>query len=330
MHDMRLATIGSGIIVEQFLDACQKVEGVQLCAVYSRTQEKGVCLASKFGIDKVYTDLSDLLNDDGIDTVYVASPNSLHFEQTKRILEAEKNAIVEKPFTSNDRESKILFDLAEKNGCYLFEAMSIHDMPNLEVLKEKMKLIEPIKWVELSMAQYSSKFSAFKAGELPNVFNPAYSGGALMDLNIYHLNFILDCFGEPDSLRYEPQLHANGIDTSGLLVMDYPNCKVTSIATKDSYGRPYGVFHGEKGLIEFTEGINGLRAFTLWQGREKEVVNVQTEDNRLVYEAQAFERIIASRNQMEMKKRLLFTHKVMIYLTQLRKDSGLIFTADIE
>lgn len=327
---MRLATIGSGVIVEQFLDACQKVKGVELDAVYSRTLEKGQGLASKFGIEKVYTDLAEMLRDDAIDTIYVASPNSLHFEQTKHILEAKKNAIVEKPFTSHDRESKILIDLADKNGCYLFEAMSIHDMPNLTLLKEKMKLIEPIKWVELSMAQYSSKFSAFKAGELPNVFNPAYSGGALMDLNIYHLNFILDCFGEPVSMKYDPQLHANGIDTSGLLIMDYPNCKVTSVATKDSYGRPSGVFHGEKGMIEFTDGINGLRSFTLWQGHEKELINVQTETNRLVYEVQAFERIFSTKNVTEMKERLAFTHKVMVYLTQLRSDSGLKFSADIK
>jgi predicted dehydrogenase len=270
-----------------------------------------------------------MLQDDAIDTIYVASPNSFHFEQTKQILEAKKNAIVEKPFTSHDRESEILIELADKNGCFLFEAMSIHDMPNLSILKEKMKLIEPIKWVELSMAQYSSKFSAFKAGELPNVFNPAYSGGALMDLNIYHLNFILDCFGKPESMKYDPQLHTNGIDTSGLLIMNYPNCKVTSIATKDSFGRPYGVFHGEKGMIEFTDGINGLRSFTLWQGREKEVINVQVETNRLIYEVQAFERIISTKNLAEMKERLAVTHKVMVYLTQLRKEAGLIFNADL-
>lgn len=327
---MRLATIGSGVIVEQFLDACQKVEGVELEAVYSRALDKGQKLASKFGIDSVYTDLAEMLLDDKIDTIYVASPNSLHFEQTKQILEAKKNAIVEKPFTSNDRESKILIDLAHENGCYLFEAMSIHDMPNLAILKEKMKLIEPIKWVELSMAQYSSKFSAFKAGELPNVFNPAYSGGALMDLNIYHLNFILDCFGEPISMKYDPQLHANGSDTSGLLIMNYPDCKMTSVATKDSLGRPSGVFHGEKGMIEFTDGVNGLRSFTLWLGREKEVINVQTETNRLVYEVQAFERIISTKNVTEMKERLAFTHKVMVYLTQLRSESGLKFSADFK
>lgn len=327
---MRLGTIGSGVIVEQFLDACKKVEGVELVAVYSRTFDKGQSLASKFEISKVYVDLVEMLKDDAIDTIYVASPNSLHFEQTKQILEAKKNAIVEKPFTSHDRESKILIELANKNGCYLFEAMSILDMPNLEILKEKIKLIEPIKWVELSMAQYSSKFSAFKAGELPNVFNPAYSGGALMDLNIYHLNFVLACFGEPISMKYFPQLHPNGIDTSGLLIMDYPNCKVTSVATKDSYGRPSGVFHGEKGMIEFTDGINGLRSFTLWQGREKEVINVQTESNRLIYEVQVFERIISTKNSIEMNERLALTQSVMVYLTQLRKEAGLYFTADLQ
>ena len=114
-----------------------------------------------------------------------------------------------------------------------------------------------------------------------------------------------------------------------LLIMNYPNCKVTSVATKDSYGRPWGAFHGEKGMIEFTEGINGLRSFTLWQGRDKEVINVQTVDNRLVYEVQAFECIVSTNNLMEMKERLAFTHKVMVYLTQLRKEAELVFDADL-
>lgn len=57
---MKLATIGSGTIVETFLAACIEVEGIELKDVYSRTHETGLTLADKFGITVVFTDLGSL------------------------------------------------------------------------------------------------------------------------------------------------------------------------------------------------------------------------------------------------------------------------------
>lgn len=325
---MRIATIGSGVIVEGFIDACNKVEGVDVVAVYSRKFETGKQLADKFSILKIYTNLDEMLKDTEIDTVYVASPNSVHFEQTLQILDASKHAIVEKPFCSNDRESQILIDKAIEKNCFLFEAMSIRYMPNLDLLKENINLISPIKWVECSMCQYSSKYNALLAGETPNVFSTVFSGGALMDLNIYHLNFVIELFGYPIKSTYHANFHTNGIDLSGILLMQYPNMLVSAIGTKDSVGKPYGVIHGEKGMIELSEGINGLRSFTLLQNRESNTFNIQTFDNRLVYEVQAFETMIKNNNQEEMLIQLDKTNKIMKILTDIRKESGLVFEKD--
>jgi len=325
---MKIATIGTGVIVEGFIDACHKVDGVEVVAVYSRQESTGKTLADKFGITKIYTDVNVMLSDSEIDTVYVASPNSLHFNQTLEILNAGKNAIVEKPFCSTDDESEQLIKKANEKGCHLFEAMSIRFMPNLELLKQKLNLIEPIKWVELSMCQYSSKFNALRAGELPNVFNPEFSGGALMDLNIYHLNFVIELFGYPTNSQYFANLHPNGIDLSGMLYMQYPNLSISAIATKDSVGKPNGVIHGENGMIEFNEGVNGLRSFTLIQNKEKTVFNIQAEDNRLVYEVQAFESIMKNGNREEMNRLLDKTQTIMKLMTKIRKDAGLYFAAD--
>lgn len=325
---MKIATIGTGVIVEGFIDACHKVDGVEVVAVYSRQESTGKILADKFGITKIFTDINTMLKDVEIDTVYVASPNSLHFTQTLDILNAGKNAIVEKPFCSTDEESAQLIAKANEKGCYLFEAMSIRFMPNLELLKQKLSLIEPIKWTELSMCQYSSKFNALRAGELPNVFNPEFSGGAFMDLNIYHLNFAIELFGYPTNSQYFANLHPNGIDLSGMLYMQYPHMTISAIATKDSVGKPYGVIHGENGMIEFNEGVNGLRSFTLTQNKEKTIFNVQTQDNRLVYEVQAFESIIKNGNRNEMNALLDKTQMIMKLMTKIRRDAGLYFAAD--
>ena len=77
---MKIGTIGSGSIVHSLLDGIRETEGCLCEAVYSRSREKGEALATAYGAKKVYTNLHDLMNDDQVDFVYIASPNSLHYE----------------------------------------------------------------------------------------------------------------------------------------------------------------------------------------------------------------------------------------------------------
>ena len=91
MKEIRLGTIGSGVIVHSVLNGVKRTEGIALEAVYSRTEEKGRKLAEEYGVDKVYTDLGAMLADEAVNFVYVASPNSLHYEQCRRALLAGRN-----------------------------------------------------------------------------------------------------------------------------------------------------------------------------------------------------------------------------------------------
>ena len=98
MEEIRLGTIGSGAIVHSILDNVEKTEGIRLVAVYSRSEEKGRTLAEKYGAEHVYTDMDTFLEDKEINTVYIATPNLLHYGQTQKALLAGKHVICEKPF----------------------------------------------------------------------------------------------------------------------------------------------------------------------------------------------------------------------------------------
>ena len=63
MKEIRLGTVGSGVIVHTILDAVQKTDGVSLAAVCSRSQPTGDALAAAYGCKKVYTDLAAMLKD---------------------------------------------------------------------------------------------------------------------------------------------------------------------------------------------------------------------------------------------------------------------------
>ena len=142
---MKIATIGTSFITEWFLSAAAKIDNAEPIAVYSRNEQKGKDLASQYGIQKVYTDLDAMLKDDEIKCVYVASPNSLHYQHASAALKAGKHVICEKPFTSTTKELKELSELAKSKHLFLFEAIVTIHMPNYISLKEKLPELGDIK-----------------------------------------------------------------------------------------------------------------------------------------------------------------------------------------
>ena len=88
---MKMGTIGTGMITE-WLNTAFQDNGLECTAVYSRKEETGRRLADKYNMPKVYTDLDAMLHDEELDCIYIASPNSLHYPQAMRALEAGKNS----------------------------------------------------------------------------------------------------------------------------------------------------------------------------------------------------------------------------------------------
>ena len=141
---MNVATIGSGVIVDRMIEAMRLDGRYNLYCVYSRTQERAKEFADKHGIQKYYTDMEEMLNDENVDIVYVASPNSLHYSQSKMALEHKKHVINEKPFTPTLKECNELFEIAEKKGVYIFEAITNVHLPNYKIIDLFNEKMEPI------------------------------------------------------------------------------------------------------------------------------------------------------------------------------------------
>ena len=110
---MKIGTVGTGFIVEWFITSVNRNEGATVLAVCSRQLETGKNLADRYQIEQVYTDYREMLGNEQIDTIYVASPNSLHYAYVKQALNAGKHVICEKPFTSTLQELEELIQLAK-------------------------------------------------------------------------------------------------------------------------------------------------------------------------------------------------------------------------
>lgn len=254
---MKLATIGSGAIVDQAYKSFSEIEGIEPVAVYSRTMEKARAYADKHNVKKAYCDLDEMFADPEIDTVYIASPNSLHVPQALRALEAKKNVILEKPFAASKEEALNLFETAEKNGVMIFEAITSIHTPNFGLLRDNLGLAGKIRECVFNFSQYSRKYTRYMEGIVDNVFNPEMQGGALMDINIYNIHLAVALFGKPERVVYTPLIGWNGIDSSGVLLLVYSDKIITCIGSKDSSSDYLAVIQGETGTFRIAKGSTG-------------------------------------------------------------------------
>ena len=322
---MRIATIGTGEIVRNILEAVSKTEGISCEAVYSRSFNKGKALGDTYGIGKVYTSLSDLMKDDRVDFVYVASPNSLHYEQALMALKHGKHVICEKPFATTLEKAMTLIELAKEKGLFLFDAVPPSFLPNFYVVKEQLQKIGRIKLVMSNYSQYSSRYDQLLEGKVTNVFSKEYAGGCLQDIGFYNLYFNVTMFGKPETATYFPNMYQDKVDTSGVLVLKYPDFVSSNVGAKDTWGINFVQIEGEKGYIHIKDGSNALAEIKVVTRQSEEIINLQEDIPRWLYEIRGIVKIVKNRDYEECYRRLEITKDVMEVLERARKSAGIYF-----
>ena len=327
MEEVRLGTIGSGVIVHSVLDNVRNAEGISLEAVYSRTEGKAKSLAETYGAKKIYTDINAMLSDERVNTIYIATPNLLHYEQAKLALMAGKNVICEKPMVTRSVHAEELRDIARSKGLFLFEAAPTMFLPNFKLLREKLGLIGRVRLVMSNYSQYSSRYDAVLRGERPNIFNPEFAGGCLMDINFYNVLLNTALFGRPESAKYYPNIYPGLADTSGVFVMKYEGFVSTNAGAKDTWGINHFTIEGEKGFIHVDES-NGLKSVRVVTKTSDETFNLQPVNDRWHYEVEEIARIMLS-DDHEASRKLL--DKVLANISVIetaRIEAGIIFPGD--
>ena len=326
---MKLGIIGSGMIVQEFLPSLVKLEGLEIMGIQGTKSgiEKVEEICKKYNIPN-FTDNFDELCNFGIDTVYIAVPNFLHFEFCKKALEKGINVIVEKPITTNYREAKELEKLAKEKKLFLFEAITTLYFENYKKIKEWITKIGNIKLVQSQYSQYSSRYDAFKRGEILPVFDPEKAGGALMDLGLYNLHYVLGLFGKPENVKYYANIERN-IDTSGVLIMKYKNFSAMCVCAKDSEGERIGVIQGSEGKIvsEEAPGLVGKVTLKLYDGTTESFDDGFSKD-RVVPEFTQFIRAVKENDLKFCYRQLEKSLLVSEVQTKARIDAGIKFTQD--
>ena len=322
---MRYGVIGTGWIAKSFIDGARMLCNADFAAVYSRTEENGGRFAKENEIPKVYTDINEFASGD-FEAVYIASPNKLHYEQSKLMLENGKHVICEKPITVEPEELEELQALAKENGLVYIEAIMYMFNPARDLLKEAIGKIGRITSVHFDFSQLSSKYPAYLEGKLPNIFNPSLATGCLMDLGIYCVYPALDLFGMPRKITACASFMESGADGSGNAALLYGDKLVNLTYSKLGQDRLGSQIFGDKGTIT-VESISKLINMNIIDnnGNKTEIIGDVPKEKLMGYEAKAFEDFIANPDDeyyAVTRERALQTSRIM---KEIRNLSGIKF-----
>ncbi|MBT2731127.1 Gfo/Idh/MocA family oxidoreductase [Carnobacterium sp. ISL-102] len=330
---LNLGIIGTNWITNQFVDAAIATQEYQLVGVYSRSIEKAKSFGVPYQATVFETSLEAFATNSDIDVVYIASPNSMHYEQAITLMEAGKHVIVEKPIFSNPREWVDAARVAEENKVFLFEAARHVHEENFKIVKEEVKSLENMQGATFTYMKYSSRYDAVLRGEEPNIFSLDFSGGALADLGVYPLYAALAWFGVPETSHYFCTKIATGVDGKGTIILRYKEFDVTILTGKivNSF-LPAEIYGLNKTLsMDSIESITTIDVIDC-RTKLKESIAKKTSENPMMDEAKDFADVINFpediNKQKEYKEWLTLSQQVNQLMTNLRKDAGIVFAAD--
>lgn len=324
-RSIKTAVLGAGSIVPAFLEAAAEIDELEVYAVFGRESAlpRMEELQRKHGISKIYHDYEELLMDSEVEAVYVALPNHLHYEFAKKAVESKKHVIMEKPFASTCGQAIELIDLACQNRVMIFEGISNQYLPNYEKTRELAGTLGNIKIVQMNYSQYSKRYDLFKRGIVLPVFDPEKSGGALMDLNVYNVHYIVGLFGKPDRVHYIANLE-RGIDTSGILTLEYPSFQCVSVGAKDCMAPASISIQGDKGYIHSDDKANGYDSFVCaYNGEEPTTYALNGGRPRLYHELRVFTDMVIRGDYEEAQRYNRRTLDVMEILEEARHQVGI-------
>jgi predicted dehydrogenase len=136
--ELSAAVVGTGFIGPVHVEALRRA-GVRVAGIVASSPEKSLRVAGQLGLPRGYAALDEVLADDAVHAVHLATPNRLHFEQAAAVLRAGKHVLCEKPLALNSREAAELVRLADASRCAAGVAYNIRFYPLCHEAAERVR-----------------------------------------------------------------------------------------------------------------------------------------------------------------------------------------------
>jgi predicted dehydrogenase len=202
MKKINWGIIGLGNIAQIFSEGFFYTNNSKLLAISSHSNEKLEKFKKKFDIQSIYTfkNYEDLIDCKDVDIVYIALPNSLHYEWVIKTIKKNKKVLVEKPAVLNLNNAKSIKKEILKKNLFFSEGYMYRYNPQIKKIIEILdsgEMGRPIS-METSFGLNmltKKKFIFFnkrkKIDPSNRLFNKQLGGGCILDLGCYPVSFSL-------------------------------------------------------------------------------------------------------------------------------------------
>ncbi len=221
----RWGILGPGRIARSFAHDLGLVPDAEATAVGSRSLSRATAFAEEHGFASAYGSYEELLADESVDAVYVASPHGLHVEHVTAALEAGKHVLCEKPITLRAADAEALLALALRHERLLMEAMWTACHPVVRAVQRELRE------GAFGTPHHLHAELGFVVDTTPDdrLLDPALGAGALLDMGIYPLTFAHLLLGEAEALTATAVLSDTGIDLDIAVAGRYPGGAVATL-----------------------------------------------------------------------------------------------------
>ena len=282
--------IGLGNIAHKFATDLLTIEGAKLYAVASRNQEKANEFASKYNATKAYSSYESLAKDPNIDAVYIATPHTLHKENTLLCLDHGIAVLCEKPFAMDSDEVNEMIAKAKDKNVLLMEALWTYFLPHYRYV---LKALEDRFYGDV--LKLEADFGFYRAFDNSSrLFNKSLGGGSLLDIGIYPIFAALSALGIPKHIKGNATYFENGADSSCNMVFTYEkNVKAILKSTLIEDTPTEAIFHCEKGIIKINHQFHNPSTVSLIPNEgEGETIDFNNKTIGYNYEAIHFNELL--------------------------------------
>lgn len=320
--------IGCGRIAAKFADDLNKIEGAKLYAVASRSIDKAINFGKTYNAVKAFGSYQELVEDQTIDVVYIATPHPMHKAHTILTLENNKHVLCEKPFAMNTHEVKSMIAKSKGNDKFLMEAIWTMFFPYMFKLKELIAdgVLGEVKMIE---ADFGFKADFDPASRL---FDKELGGGALLDIGIYPLSLCQMLLGKPDEISALSHLGQTGIDESTAINLKWIGGAMASLnCTILTDTKCVAKIFGTKAYIEIDSRWHESKSMHL-KDRDGIIESYHFEDEYLgfAYEIKEVNNCILQKKLESEQVDHQFSLELMQTIDLIRESIGLRYPADLQ
>lgn len=324
---MKIGIIGTNFVSDAMVEASLLVNEFELTVVCSRNIDNAKAFAEKHNIAN-YTDNHEDFLDYDLDAVYIAVPNVLHKDLTIYFLNNKIPVFCEKPMASNYDEVKEMIDASVQNNTLLMEGIVPIYTDAIQVIKDSLNEIGQVRSAIMAMNQYSSRYDAYRAGQVLNAFKPELSNGSTMDIGIYPLSVAIYLFGKPSSITASAFLLSSKVDGKGTILLHYPSKDVIITHSKISNQLLLPEIAGEDGIIQLSH-VSLLNEVSLTLNKQdQEILYSDYKTPSMYYEFVALAKALKNKQIEAFEGAHQLSLDIHEILTEARKQTNIVFPAD--